>query len=145
MLSVFVAYGGTSKKFVNRNLICPMPPSWTAGLFMYVNTALDSGMVPIIIPADAPLPMTAEYMDQVHTSVPEADGGVYVPALLKELVKNPTYIDNIKNMRVISFTGAPLDKETGDILATFAAVLPLMGSTEVGSYGLRINDDPKDW
>jgi hypothetical protein len=144
MLSVYLAYGD-STKFLNRNLICPIPPSWIMGLFMYLNIALDYGMVPIIIPVDAPLPMTTEYMDQVHTSVPEADGGVYIPALLKELVKNPTYIDNMKNMRAISFGGAPLDKETGDILATFAAVLPLMGSTEVGSYGMSINDDPRDW
>jgi acyl-coenzyme A synthetase/AMP-(fatty) acid ligase len=47
-------------------------------------------------------------------------------------------------MSWIGFGGAPLDREIGDIFASFLRVQPLMGSTEVGGYGI-LASDPEDW
>jgi acyl-coenzyme A synthetase/AMP-(fatty) acid ligase len=89
--------------------------------------------------------MTAEYMDRIHTSIADCDGGVYVPDVLQELVKNPTYVDNMKKIRLVAFGGAPLAKEAGDLLAKFTTVLSIIGSTEGGPYGANLLPDPQDW
>jgi hypothetical protein len=63
--------------------------------------------------------------------------------VLKELVRNPTYIDNIRHMEMVVFGGAPLDSEVGDLLWTFMSLQVAMGSTEAGCYGqfLATKDD----
>jgi hypothetical protein len=52
----------------------------------------------------APLPMTAEYMNRIHT-IASADGGIYVPSVLKELAKTPSHIENMKSLRFVAFGG----------------------------------------
>jgi hypothetical protein len=54
--------------------------------------------------------MTAEYIDRVHTVLPQIDVGIYIPAVLKSIAQNPIYIENMKNIRVVAFGGAPLDQ-----------------------------------
>ena len=124
-------------------VIVPMPPSWILGLVFYVHIPLDYGVIPILLPVTAPQPMTPEYINQVHTSV-HAGAGIYIPAVLKELARNPTYLDHMKDMKWVGFGGAPLDRETGNIFASFLHVQPLMGSTEVGGYGV-LTSEREEW
>jgi acyl-coenzyme A synthetase/AMP-(fatty) acid ligase len=51
----------------------------------------------------------------------------------------------MKDMKVIFFAGAPLDTETGDIFAPYTTVVPLMGSTEVGAYGMNLPTNCANW
>ncbi|RDL38882.1 Uncharacterized protein BP5553_03222 [Venustampulla echinocandica] len=142
MLTVFNT-GDGPRIWGDIKLIVPMPPSWMLGFNFQVISPLDFGTIPILLPRDAPHPMTAEYMDKIHTSV-QADGGLYIPYLLEELARNPIYLENMRNLKFISFGGAPLSRETGDVFTKFTRVQPAMGSTEVGSYGLKVADQ-EDW
>jgi hypothetical protein len=87
-------YGSTDVLFDKANTIVPMPPSWILGILFYVHIPLDYGVIPVLLPADAPQPMTPKYIDQVHTSL-RADAGIYMPSVLKELARNPTYLDHM--------------------------------------------------
>jgi acyl-coenzyme A synthetase/AMP-(fatty) acid ligase len=142
MFSIW-SYGSAVTLFENSKLIVPIPPSWILGLALYVHGPLDFGTVPVLLPTTAPQPITAEYIDKVHTSV-HADGGTYIPAVLRELSRNQTYLDHMKHMTWVGFGGAPLDRETGNIFASFLRVQPLMGSTEVGGYGVLVSE-PDEW
>ena len=142
MLSLW-PYGDFGPLLDKMEIIAPMPPSWILGLFFYIHIPLDLESIPIFLPSDAPQPMTSEYIDRVHTSV-HSDGGIYVPSVLKELARNSNYLDHMKHMSWVGFGGAPLDRETGDIFASFLRVQPAMGSTEVGSYGI-LTSEPEDW
>jgi hypothetical protein len=103
---------------------------------------LDVGMIPILLPPNAPWPLTASYIDEIHT-ITKPQAGTYLPMVLKELARNPTYIDNMRHMEMIVFGGAPLDSEVGDLLWTFTSLQVAMGSTEAGCYGqfLATKDD----
>lgn len=116
----------------------PLPPSWILGIFFHVNMPIESGVIPILLPSDSPMPMTAPYMDALHVQT-QADAGVYVPFVLKGPAENLTYLEHMRHMRAISWGGALLHHKTGDILTTFPNVKlqTIMGGTEVGSYGLR--------
>lgn len=113
------------------------------GIAFHLILPLQYGTIPIPLPLDAPQPMTGDYMHKVHTSV-EAEAGVYIPYVLEQLSKKAEYVDRMKNMKYIGFGGAPLPREVGDIFAKSTHIQPLMGSTEVGSYGLK-KGDPIDW
>jgi acyl-CoA synthetase (AMP-forming)/AMP-acid ligase II len=144
-ISIFNTHGDFSNELINKNLISLMPPAQIGGLLCFVLFPLDLSTVLILLPVDAPLPMTAEYMNKIHRSIPDVDGGVYVPAVLKDLVRNPKYLNNMKDIEMIFFGGAPLDKETGDVLTNFATIVPFIGSTETGAYGSNVTEDSKDW
>lgn len=142
MMFLFLAGAGTSL-FKDAKMIIVMPPSWILGLTMYVHIPMTLDTIAVLLPADAPRPLTAEYMDQIHTTV-RPDAGVYVPSLLKDLARNPKYIDHMRHMNMVGFGGAPPDREVGDLFSSFTHVQPAMGSTEMGSYGLKLS--PKeDW
>jgi hypothetical protein len=76
-ISIFNAYGDFSNKLINKNLISLIPPAQISGLLCFVLFPLDLGTIPILLPADAPLPMIAEYMDKIYRSIPDVDGRVY--------------------------------------------------------------------
>jgi hypothetical protein len=109
----------------------------------YLLIPLDFGLIPILLPGTAPQPMTAEYVDQIHSSV-YTDAGIYIPAVLKELARKPEYLERMKHMSWVGFGGAPLDPETGAVFSSFLRVQPLIGSTEVGGYGTMLSDRD-DW
>ena len=85
-------------------------------------------------------------MDAVHLAVPTANGGVYIPNVLSELAKNPTYISNMQHIKTVAFGGAPLAQETGNLFVDQGAmIVPLMGATDAGAYGMNISADAKEW
>jgi acyl-coenzyme A synthetase/AMP-(fatty) acid ligase len=136
-------FGYTHSLYHNATVISPMPPSWIVGLLMNVHAPLDLGVVPILLPVDAPLPMSAEYIDKVHTTT-RAKGVFYVPSLLKELSRNQTYIDHMRHLSFVAFGGASLDREVGELFRSFCHLQPTIGSTEVGGYGVKSGDN-EDW
>ena len=102
----------------NQKVLIAMPLSWVVGLDFQMQIALDIGIIPILLPPDAPWPLPASYIDEIHT-ITKPQPGAYVPAVLGELTRNPTYIDNMRHMELIAFGGAPLNKGVGDLLWTF--------------------------
>ncbi|KAG9238968.1 hypothetical protein BJ875DRAFT_275589 [Amylocarpus encephaloides] len=142
MLSIFDT-GDVESFWVDTKILVPLPPSWILGLYLHILAPMQRGTIPISLPLGAPLPMTAEYMDKVHTTV-KVETGVYIPYVLEQLSRNPEYLSNMHGFTRIFFGGAPLRKEIGDIFAQFTHVQPLLGATEIGSYGLRVGDQT-DW
>ena len=67
-----------------------------------------------------------------------------MPAVLRELARNQTYLAHMKGMKLVGFGGAPLDRETGAVFSPFLRVQPLMGSTEVDGYGVLL-PEPAEW
>ncbi|KAF2087957.1 acetyl-CoA synthetase-like protein, partial [Saccharata proteae CBS 121410] len=127
-----------------KKIIVTMPPEWIAGLLLTLHFPVYLDTIPILLPTDAPTPLTAEYMDTVHRMLPDADGGVYVPDLLKQLAKHPAYVNNMRHLKMAAYAGAALDKAVGDLLHSFLKVQPLMGTTEVGGFPL-LESDPVHW
>jgi acyl-coenzyme A synthetase/AMP-(fatty) acid ligase len=138
MISI-LTWGKAELLFRSIKFIVPMPPSWIAGFYSYAPLPFRCDAIPILLPVTAPQPMTPEYIDQVHTSV-NAEAGIYIPAVLKELARKPEYVDHMRHMKWVGFVGAPLDQETGNVFTSFLRVQPLMGSTEVGGYGLLLSE-----
>lgn len=131
--------------FMNRRVFDPIPPSWLFGLVMILYFPLGFNSIPVLVPTDAPMPLTASYIDTLHQAV-EVDGGIYVPDTLVQLSKNPAYLATMRDrgLKFIIFSGAPLPKEVGDVYAKFLKVQPYMGSSEIGPYSSS-EADPDDW
>jgi hypothetical protein len=87
MLSISSAYGDAQEQFVDRKLIVPMPPYWSLGIIMYAIMRFEYGLIPINLPVNTPLPMTADYMDGVHLLVKYCEGGVYGTSPMLHSVK----------------------------------------------------------
>jgi acyl-CoA synthetase (AMP-forming)/AMP-acid ligase II len=109
--------------YSNHRVLNPLPPSWVFGLAMILHLPIGFDAIPVLLPADAPMPMTAAYIDLIHQFV-ELDGGVYVPDTLKQIAKSPEYLKTMKDkkLKFIMYGGAPLDKESGDKFADFLKV-----------------------
>ena len=88
-------------------------------------------MILVLGPPD--IPVTAPIADAVHR-FGNIDGGFYSPGLVEELATNPTYRDNLANLNLIGFGGAPLAKGVGDWLAKVGNLRPIIGSTEGGVW-----------
>lgn len=100
-------------------------------------------LVPIFLPIDAPQPMTAAYIDQAHQAIPSTLC-IAVPDTLRQLVKEPSYLENMKQFKAIAYAGAPLDDPTGDILSKITRVQSSMAATDVGLYSILLSE-PHLW
>jgi hypothetical protein len=112
-----------------------MPTFWILGFIFYTFLAFDFGAIPSILPVSAPKPLATQYIEQVYTSV-TPDAGIHVPAILKELARGAECLDHTKQMKGISFGGATLDAETGKIPRSVSRVVSIIGSIDVGKYGI---------
>jgi hypothetical protein len=130
-------------KLRNLRVLVAFRPFWSLGINFHVQMSLDVGMIPILLPPNAPWPLTASYIDEIHT-VTKPQAGTYLPMVLKELARNPAYIDNMRHMEMVVFGGAALEKEVGDLLWTFTSLQVAMGSTEAGCYGVELSTKD-DW
>lgn len=123
-----------------------LPMSWVAGLMFAASASLKQGNIPILLPSTAPQPMTPEYVLQVMQLAPRGARNclLWIPSGLKQLVKIPGGLENMKHYDCIGYVGAPLDHTTGDLIAKYTRVQSFMGDTNVGPTPLVLND-PADW
>lgn len=127
-------------KWRDRTLVQAMPMSWVGGLIPTMCCPLYLDSTSVILPATAPQPMTPAYIDQVY----EMTGitvGTFVPNLLKQLVKTPSYFDHLKRFEMVGFAGAPLDEAVGDLLSSFTRVQSTIGSTDMGLYPVLLSNE----
>lgn len=123
-----------------------LPMSWMAGLWFTACSSLTMGLLPILLPAAAPQPMTPEYVVKVMQLAPkgEKNGLIWIPSGLRQLVKDPTSLEGLKRYDSVGYTGAPLDHDTGDLIAKYTRVQSLVGDTSLGLCPLILSD-PADW
>ena len=64
--------------------------------------------------------------------------------MLNDLVLNPTYLQNIKQLRYLTFGGAALPRNVGNKLKSLMHLFVSFGATETGFYALETTE-PEDW
>ncbi|OKL60947.1 hypothetical protein UA08_03244 [Talaromyces atroroseus] len=88
----------------------------------------------------------ANLADEMHRYA-RLDGGMYHPSLLQDLVRDEHKRQELGKLKVIFYSGSPLETTTGQWLASnFGTVRNLLGSTE--SFGwpvARVIDPVNDW
>jgi acyl-coenzyme A synthetase/AMP-(fatty) acid ligase len=90
-----------------------------------------------------PLPVTAEIADLAHNHG-RLGASFLAPHILIQIARNPKYLENIQNLRYLSFGGGPLPKEAGIVLKKHSHLFINFGATETGYFALHLND-PEDW
>lgn len=111
----------------HMRLLIPFPPFHMAGIIgctsmsMYVDST-------IILPPVAPL--TAELINNIHLHG-RVEFSMLPPALIVELAKNDSYLENLKQLKGVNFAGGPLPQETGDLVNQHIGVFTNFGSTEM--------------
>ncbi|PQE27028.1 thioester reductase domain-containing protein [Rutstroemia sp. NJR-2017a BBW] len=101
---------------------------------IYSNTTL-------VIPP--PVPMTAELANQAHLHG-NLDVSFLSPSILVDIAKNPSYLDNIRRLKHVTYGGGPLPRETGEMIRAQTHLFVNFGATETGYYPLLLTD-PEDW
>ena len=121
-----------------------LPLSWMPILQSSLDFAIYWNAI-IVRGPDSLTPLSVDDIDVMHRFV-DFDGGFYTPGQLREVAKKPTVLGNMKNkgLKYINYGGAPLDKSTGDIYASFTRMQPFLGSVELGIFPIMLND-PIDW
>ena len=127
----------------DTRMLSTWPAPWTGGIFLQTIAPLFNDVIVVLPPADAPLPMTAEFVDEIHQIV-TIDGGAYVPSVLKGLCKTPATFENLKSLKYIKYAGAPLEPWVGDLLSQHLQVIAGYGSTEMAPLPIYTAQD-KDW
>jgi hypothetical protein len=54
-------------KLRNLRVLVAMKSFWSLRLNFQIQMPLDVGMIPILLPPNAPWPLTASYIDEIHT------------------------------------------------------------------------------
>jgi acyl-coenzyme A synthetase/AMP-(fatty) acid ligase len=75
----------------------------------------------------------------------QIDTAVLTPALIEEICRSPEGLEALRKLSSVQYAGAPLAKQTGDLLASHTQVTMLIGSTEVGGYHVMGHDKADAW
>lgn len=73
------------------------------------------------------------------------DAAVLLPRNLDVLVKDATTLELLRSLHCISYAGAILPPQTGNLLASHTKVFPAVGSTDAGMYFIEINHTHQDY
>ncbi|KXT14573.1 hypothetical protein AC579_9117 [Pseudocercospora musae] len=122
------------------------PLSWGAGTVSVTIWPVAAGTTPIFLPANAPQPMTPEYLKKVMKLSPRGKKNsiILTPATIRELAREPSSLESFRAHDSVGYAGAPLDQATGDLISQYTRVQSFIGSTDSGVYPLLLNE-PKDW
>ncbi|KAL2680619.1 hypothetical protein Neosp_008221 [[Neocosmospora] mangrovei] len=126
-------------KWSGFRLYLGFPLCHCAGLWMILPLCIYSGFVVVL----GPFPLSAETANAVHVHG-NVQQCAHVPFILSDLVKNPTYIDNLGRLDIVGFGGGSIPKAVGDAITSRTQLINCLGTTEGGplpSYLL----DKEDW
>lgn len=111
-------------------------------MYLGLWTAVYDGPIPVLGPANKT--NTADIADQIHR-FGIVESGMYPPALVEDLVRNPDYLSRLTKFKFITAGGAPLSKDAGDKLYPFGGLHLGIGSTEGAMWPVYKLEDRKDW
>lgn len=106
----------------------PFPAFHAAGIGMMLPLAVFCDMVTVLPPSKTPL--TAEIANLCHVNG-NVQGTILPASVLTEMVRNPEYLENLRDLNFVAFGGAPLPKEIGDIVKTVSWPVNWLGATEM--------------
>ncbi|KAK4503510.1 hypothetical protein PRZ48_004425 [Zasmidium cellare] len=124
-----------------------LPLSWGMGLFHLIAFPLVFENIVTVLPSSVPHPVPAEFVHKLIQYGPmgPTNGAMFVPDVLKDLVRNPAYLESLKKYDWVGFAGAPLAHSIGDVLTkTRIRVQSIMGQMDSGGYPTLISS-LDDW
>lgn len=115
--------------------------SQIAGIDFIVVKPYYYGVVPVLPPADVPI--TAELVDAMHR-LGNIQVSLLAPSVLHEIAFLPSLLQNLRCLNAVIYGGAPLPRETGDVIRSVTNIYSIMGSSEMYSVVTDLIDQ-EDW
>ncbi|EXJ71847.1 uncharacterized protein A1O5_04348 [Cladophialophora psammophila CBS 110553] len=116
----------------------PFPMFHGGGICIFFHMSLWWDQIPVLAPNK---PLTPEMADEFHRSG-RVNCSFLPPAIMEGISKNPEFTRNLKNLRFVAFSGAPLAYSVGDIISKYTRIINLLGQTETASmYQLYVEDE----
>ncbi|KAM0425254.1 hypothetical protein ACHAPT_009571 [Fusarium lateritium] len=120
-------------------LYLAFPLCHCAGIWMLLPGSIFCGFTIVL----GPFPLSAETANAVHVHG-NVQQSAHAPFILSDLVKNPTYLENLGRLNQVTFAGGSLPKEVGDAIASKTKLFNCLGSTECGTLPSPLLDS-QDW
>ncbi|KAL9077911.1 MAG: hypothetical protein Q9157_003178 [Trypethelium eluteriae] len=126
-------------RFIGERFFFGLPMFHSAAICILA-FSIYSGATPVFSASFLP---SAETVNKAHIHA-RVQGSLLIPSTIIELSRNPEYLDNMKRLKYLTFGGAPLPGEIGDVLKDYVDLFVTFGTTEIGIYALE-RIDSVDW
>ena len=100
-----------------------------AGLIPLLYMTIDYDFVNVFVPAAAKI--TSEIVNDVHI-YGSVDVSLLAPSILMSILRNLSWLESLKHLKCVVYTGGPLPLAGGKIISTKTHLTHLFGTTETG-------------
>ncbi|KAK3945721.1 hypothetical protein QBC46DRAFT_371464 [Diplogelasinospora grovesii] len=111
-----------------------------AGVLMLLPGPVYNGYTAIL----GPFPPSADVANGVHV-YGNVQHSCLAPMTLIDLAKDPSHLENLGRLDMITFGGGPLPQAVGDLISTKTRLLSVLGTTECGVLPIQLCDSREDW
>lgn len=130
-----------ASRFKKTRFLLPFPPFHVAGILYSFAISVYYESAPIFPPAGAPL--TADLVHAIHLQTP-VDHYILAPSLVADLTNNSVYLEKIKSLKGLTFSGGPLGTDVARLVSERTPLSSGFGASEYGALATQIRD-PEDW
>ena len=131
--------------FCEKRLLSWFPMCWIGGIIANIVYPIMADSILVLLPFDAPRPTSAGYLDEIMQLV-KVDAASLPPSAIRELCKDAAYLERLRELEFVSYAGAPLEREFGDLLTDHMIVQAAYGSIETGGLPTYVyKREPRDW
>lgn len=88
-------------------------------------------------------PVSLDMVDDVLDNV-EIDACFLAPSVLEDLSQSEKSLEKLRKIKFVEYGGGPLARRAGDIVARYAKLINIIGSSEVGMSPVY-HKEPEDW
>ncbi|TVY78498.1 Non-canonical non-ribosomal peptide synthetase FUB8 [Lachnellula suecica] len=127
-------------RYGHSRVFIPFPPFHIAG-FNYSLPVICWVDSTVILPPASPI--NADLVNSVHLKS-SAEYSMLAPAIINDLSKNAEYLQNLRQLKGLTFAGGPLSNETAQLVSQQTSLTSSMGATEYGGIPM-LPKDPEDW
>lgn len=129
---------------IGQRFLTTMPTYWLGGFYTAFPFTVFSESVGILMPSDFPKPLTVEFVNEI-LQLTSPDTAMFTPSIIKALCQDSGALETLSKVKVVTYAGAPLDKEVGDLLLQRGTrIFPGIGSVEMGKLPI-CEHDPEEW
>ena len=128
--------------FRNSRMHSSIPLNHLVGLTGALSAPILLGTVMVLGPANRPPSAATVDMMMAQRNI---DGLASTPLIIRDLCRDETSLSRMRNLKYISWTGAPLDPESDELLNKHTQLSPSMGTTEYNPYWTYCCKEPGDW
>ncbi|KAK8095735.1 AMP-binding enzyme [Apiospora kogelbergensis] len=124
------------------------PPTWLGGIMGHLAMPLYYHTVPVLPPANAPVPLPSEAVLELLDSIPSLQGAMLTPTHVRDVCRAPDGLARFQKLGQVMSGGAAIDPLTGDQLCQQGSGVTLSilyGSTEMGAMLMHPCVKAADW